>query len=772
MPLAEITRRRWGSLKLGPWFRPQLPGAPDGAAPAALAKWVRTPTILQMEAVECGAASLAMVLAHHGRHVPLEELRVACGVSRDGSKANNVLKAARGYGLAAKGFKKEPAQLRALPVPSIVHWNFNHFLVLDGFRNGRVRINDPAQGPRLISEEEFDQAFTGVVLTFERGPEFERGGEGRNVVASLRRRLAGSHAGLLFIVLAGLGLVLPGLLVPTFARVFVDDVLVKGMHDWGGPLLWAMGATLLGLAALTALQQRYLLRLETKLALSTSARFFWHVLHLPMGFFTQRFPGEIASRVAINDRVAQLLSGELATTFVSVIVVAFYAGLMLQYDRVLTVVAVSTAVVNVAVLRMVAVRRAALYMRLVQDRGKAMGTAMGGLLTIENLKAMGSESDFFSRWSGYYAKITNAQQELGFADQLLAAVPPFLMSVSTITLLWLGGLRVMNGEMSMGMLVAFQALMFAFLGPVNVAVGLGNTAQEVASDMERLDDVLRSKASLPPGARPATAPASGDAAADASAQDETERGAAFAPVRPKLAGELELSRLSFGYSRLEPALIQDFSLTLKPGSRVALVGGSGSGKSTVARLVSGLYEPWAGEILLDGVPRERVPREVLAGSLAAVDQDVFLFEGTITENLTMWDPSVPEAEVVEAARDACIHDDVTARTGGYAAKMEEGGRNFSGGQRQRIEIARALAARPTLMVLDEATSALDPSTEAQIDDNLRRRGCTCLIIAHRLSTIRDCDEIVVMEQGKIVQRGTHDALKDEPGLYRQLISTE
>jgi NHLM bacteriocin system ABC transporter peptidase/ATP-binding protein len=726
--------------------------------------------MLQMEAVECGAAALAMILAHHGRRVPLEEVRVACGVSRDGSKASNVLKAARGYGFDAKGYKKEPRDLRVMHPPSILHWNFAHFLVLEGFGKGIVYLNDPSHGPRTVSDAEFDESFTGVVLTFAPGPDFEKGGEGRNVVASLRRRLAGSHAGLLFIILAGLGLVFPGLLVPTFARVFVDDVLVKGMHEWGGPLLTAMGATLLVLAAMTALQQRYLLRLETKLALSTSARFFWHVLHLPMAFFTQRFPGEIASRVGINDRVAQLLSGDLATTFVSMVVVAFYAALMVQYDRVLTVIAVTTAILNVTALRLVAVRRQAMYMRLVQDRGKAMGTAMGGLVTIENLKATGSESDFFSRWSGYYAKITNAQQELGFADQLLSAVPPFLMAVSTTSLLWLGGLRVMNGEMSMGMLVAFQALMLAFLGPVNVAVSLGNTAQEVASDMERLDDVLRSRATVPSGSPPSSVqPADGEPADDAADDEALDGGM---EVRPKLSGALELSRLSFGYSRLEPALIQDFSLSLKPGSRVALVGGSGSGKSTVARLVSGLYEPWAGEILLDGVPRERVPRAVLSGSLAAVDQDVFMFEGTIAENLTMWDPTVPEAEMVEAARDACIHDDVTARAGGYLGKMEEGGRNFSGGQRQRIEIARALAARPTLLVLDEATSALDPSTEKEIDDNLRRRGCTCLIVAHRLSTIRDCDEIVVMEQGKIVQRGTHDTLKDEPGLYRQLISME
>jgi NHLM bacteriocin system ABC transporter peptidase/ATP-binding protein len=750
---------------------------------------VHVPTVLQMEGVECGAASLAMVLAYLGRRVPLEEVRVACGVSRDGSKASNILKAARGYGVVGKGYKREPRDLRAMRLPMIVHWNFSHFLVLEGFgAKGRVFLNDPITGPRWVSDAEFDESFTGVALTFEPGEDFDPGGEGRNVVASLRRRLAGSHGGLLYIVLAGLALVVPGLLVPTFSRVFVDDVLVKGMHGWGTPLFAAMLAAAGVLVALTALQQRYLIRMETKLALATSARFFWHVLHLPMQFFTQRFPGEIASRVAINDKVAQLLSGDLATTAVGVVVVAFYAVLMYQYDRALTGVALVTALLNVAALRAVAVRRANLYARLAQDRGKAIGTAMAGLVTIENLKASGSESDFFARWSGYFAKVVNAEQELGLPDQVLAAVPPFLMALSTTALLALGGLRVMNGEMSMGMLIAFQALMLAFLGPVNSMVALGNSAQEVASDMARLDDVFRSPARFPPpeaaapaegrvdasrGAGPPPADASvDDASAGVPADGWTAGAEASVPGGARLSGTLELRRLSFGYSRLEPALIQDFSLTLRPGSRVALVGGSGCGKSTIARLVSGLYDPWAGEILMDGVPRDRIPRAVLASSVAAVDQDVFLFEGTVAENLTMWDPSLPEADMVEAARDACIHDDVTARAGGYAGQMEESGKNFSGGQRQRMEIARALAGNPTLMVLDEATSALDPHTEQRIDDNLRRRGCTCLIVAHRLSTIRDADEILVLERGRIVQRGTHDTLKDLPGLYRDLISTE
>jgi NHLM bacteriocin system ABC transporter peptidase/ATP-binding protein len=736
-----------------------LRGRGGGSSP----RRARVPTVLQMEAVECGAAALAMVLAYHRRLVPLEEVRQACGVSRDGSKASNVVKAARGYGLIAKGFKKEPAELRKLPVPMIVHWNFNHFVVLEGFGKGRAFLNDPGHGPRTVTEEEFDQSFTGVALTFEPGPEFAAGGEERTLAAALGRRLAGLHGALAYVVLAGLALVLPGLLVPTFSRVFVDDVLVKGMADWVRPLAWFMAATALVIALLAWLQQRYLLRLETRLAIGTSARFLWHVLHLPLQFFTQRFPGEIASRVGINDRVAQLLSGELATTMLAAVMVAFYAALMVRYDPVLAAIVVATGALNMAALRFVSRRRTELSQRLQQDRGKAIGTAMGGLLNIENLKATGSESDFFARWSGYYAKAANAQHQLALQTTLLSAVPPLLLAVSTALLLGLGGLRVMDGELSMGMLIAFQALMMAFLAPVGSLVNMGSALQEVRGDMNRLDDVLRAQRES------AQYPVPSAQYAVPGVAEELD---SFAGVPARLSGHLELRRVSFGYSRLEPALIQDFTLTLKPGARVALVGGSGSGKSTVARLVSGLYEPWAGEVLLDGIPRARIPRPVMTSSFAVVDQDVFLFEGSIRENLTMWDPTVPEPDLVEAARDACIHEDVSARPGGYASKVEEGGRNFSGGQRQRMEIARALVNRPSVLVLDEATSALDPTVEQQIDDNLRRRGCTCLIVAHRLSTIRDCDEIVVLDAGCIVQRGTHDELKDADGPYRDLIAAE
>jgi NHLM bacteriocin system ABC transporter peptidase/ATP-binding protein len=705
-----------------------------------------------MEAVECGAASLAIVLARYGRWVPLEELRVACGVSRDGSKASNMVKAARGYGLVAKGFKKEPAALRSLPLPAILHWNFNHFVVLDGFRKGRVFLNDPATGPRDVSDEELDEAFTGVVLTFEPGPDFQRLGDPPRLIPALRRRLAGSRAALAFVLLAGLALAIPGLVVPVFSKVFVDSVLLENRREWLGPLLLAMGIAALLTGLLTWIQQVYLLRLETRLAVGSSSGFLWHVLRLPTEFFSQRFAGDISSRVAINDRVAQLLSRDVATNVLGALMVVFFAVILFQYDAVLTLVGIAVVSLNVAALRFVSRRRVDGNRRLAQDQGKLLGTAIGGLQTIETLKATGGESDLFARWAGFQAKVVNGQQDLERYSQILDAVPSLLSAINTALILGLGGLRVMNGSLSLGGLVAFQLLMASFIAPINRLVSLGGRLQTVEGDMNRLDDVLRYRID----------PAAGNVAGELPAPGASVR----------LRGFLDLREVAFGYSRLDPPLIEGLDLTLKPGSRVALVGGSGSGKSTISRLVTGLYEPWSGEIRFDGGKRQEVPAAVLTSSLAAVDQNVFLFEGTVRENLTLWDTTIPLPEVVAAAKDACIHEDIAARQGGYESLVEEGGANWSGGQRQRLEIARALVGRPSLLVLDEATSALDSTTENRIDQNLRRRGCTCLIVAHRLSTIRDADEIVVLEKGKVVQRGTHDELKEVDGPYARLISAE
>lgn len=752
----------------------------------------KTPTILQMEAVECGAACLAMILAYHGRHVPLEELRTQCGVSRDGSKASNIVKAAREYGMKADGYSKQPEDLREMEPPMILHWNFNHFVVFEGAKGDSFYINDPSAGPRVVPAEDFDRAFTGVVLTFEPSADFEEGGERRSLFESLQERLRGSAMGVLYVLLAGFALVIPGLIEPTFSQIFIDNVLIKRLPQWQTPLFLAMGATVLVYGALMWLRQSYLLRTEMKLALSMSSKFLWHVLRLPIRFFTQRSTGDINSRVALNDKVARLLSSDLATNGLNLIVIVFYAALMMQYDVTLTLVVVAVACINVAALKYVSKKRRNLSHRMLKESGKLMGAAMGGLKTIETLKATGSESDFFVRWAGHHAKVVSAQQKLDRYTQYLTAVPPFLMATSTALVLGFGGLRIVEGALSIGMLIAFQTLMHSFISPVNQMVGLGSKLQSTEGDMRRLDDIQQHA----PAREFEHREVSGDSQAGSappvvagSDEDESDRDNSGAddggandsaadvrktsrPTNPaKLAGFLALDDVTFGYNPREEPLIEGFTLSLTPGSRVALVGGSGSGKSTIAKLVCGLLDPWEGAIRFDGQTRTTLSRRVMTHSFTFVDQQVTLFEDTVRNNLTLWDASVPDGDVVQAAKDACIHDEITSRPKGYDATIEEGGRNFSGGQRQRLEIARALVCNPSIMVLDEATSALDPATEERIDDNVRRRGSTCLIIAHRLSTIRDCEEIVVVDQGDVAQRGTHEELKDQPGTYSRLLET-
>ena len=711
---------------------------------------IETPTILQMEAVECGAAALAMVLGYYDRWSPLEELRHECGVSRDGSKASNVLKAARKYGLEAKGFKYSTLdKLYDLEFPVILFWNFNHFVVLEGFKNGKVYLNDPASGPKIVTMEELDSAYSGIVLTFKPGSQFKKGGAKPSMLAALRRRLVGSETALLFTVLCGFFLVIPGLVIPTFTRVFIDDYLVGGQGWIVKPLLVAMGITVVIHALLSWLQEYYLLRLETKLALSTSSEFFNHILRLPAAYFGQRFAGEIGSRVLINNKVATIVSGRLAATAIDSVMTIFYAMLMMFYDVALTIVVVLLSLVNVFAVRFASRWRTDASRKLQLDKGKQMGTAMSGLQMIETIKATGSEPEFFSRWAGYHAKTISTEQFLGYLAQTVSAVPPLVQTLSTVAVLVMGGLKVMNGELTVGMLVAYQTLLTSFTRPLNSFVEFGSTLQELQADMNRLDDVLRYPQ-------------------DKQYKEKITQ--SFDSKVVKLSGSVELQDISFGYSPLEPPLIENFNLTIQPGQRVAFVGASGSGKSTVAKLVSGLYEPWKGQVLFDGVPREQIPKELLSNSLGVVDQEIFLFDSTITENVTMWDPTVAVHRVSRACRDGAIDDVIELRDRGYQSLVEEGGGNFSGGQCQRLEIARALVGEPTIVILDEATSALDPTTEVLIDESMRRRGCTCIIIAHRLSTIRDCDEIVVLERGKIVQQGTHDEMKDVKGPYKNLIA--
>ncbi|MCX4717665.1 NHLP family bacteriocin export ABC transporter peptidase/permease/ATPase subunit [Streptomyces virginiae] len=738
-------RRHRPEPKGGSRRRPAPVPVPRGRIPRP----VRTPTVLQMEAVECGAAALAMVLGHHGRFVPLEELRIACGVSRDGSRAGNLLKAARGYGLTAKGMQMDLAALAEVNAPAILFWEFNHYVVYEGTtrRLGRrgVYVNDPAKGRRFVPMEEFDTSFTGVVLVFEPGDGFRRGGRRPGVMGAVPARLRGTSGTMAAAVVASLLLVAVGVAVPALSRTYIDMFLIGEQTSLLGVLFASMAVALVLTATLTALLQANLLRGRIISSTLSSARFFRHLLRLPVTFYSQRNPADLVQRLQSNDAVAETLARDLSAAGVDAVVVVLYAVLLWTYDPQLTLVGVAVALLNVVALRIAIRLRATGTQKLRAESARLTNTAYSGLQLIETMKATGGENGFFRRWAGQHAVTLDVQQRLGVPSAWLAIVAPTLAAFNSALILTIGGLRAVEGHLTVGLLVAFQALVTSFTAPISRLGGVAGRIQDFAADIARLEDVENFPVDRVYSRRePATS---------------TRR----------LKGHVELDRVTFGYNPLDAPLLQDFSLTVGPGQQVALVGGSGSGKSTVSRLVSGLHAPWAGAIRIDGMRLEDIPRGALAASVSFVDQDVFLFEGTVRDNVTLWDPSLTDEAVVVALQDAAVHEVVARRPGGIHSRVEQDGRNFSGGQRQRLEIARALVRRPSVMVLDEVTSALDAVTEQIIIDNLRRRGCACVVIAHRLSTVRDSDEIVVLDRGTVVERGRHDRLVAAQGPYAALV---
>lgn len=721
-------------------------------------KIAKVPVVMQMEATECGAACLTMILAYFGKWLPLEQVRLDCGVGRDGSNAGNLLKAARTYGLKAQGYRSSLDGVKKMNFPLIIHWNFNHFVVLCGFKKEKVILCDPGRGRVEIPMEEFDEAFTGIALAFEKSENFTQEGKPRSVLAFARSRLHGTLAPFLFVVIVTFLITATSVATPVFSRVFLDEILSGKNANWLTPFLMVLGGLFLFQTIVSILQAIYLLKIRGKLAVSANAGFMWHVLRLPIEFFSQRYAGDIAQRQQSNESIAETLISQLAPMALNLVMMIFYFFVMLQYSPLLTVIGLVTAVLNLGVTQYVSKKRINLARAQMRDSGKLVASTFSGIEMIETIKASGAENGFFQRWSGLNASVNSGMVGFAKLGSTLGILPTLLTGLANMAVILLGAVLIMNGHFTTGMLLAFQGFLSSFMSPVGSLLTMGQQLQEMRTSMERVEDVMNYAVEVEDE----------EETAEQKAVENDKESSSF----EKLRGRLEVHNITFGYSRLELPLISDFSLTLPPGGTVALVGSSGCGKSTLAKLFSGLYKPWKGEIRYDGKLQCDIPRMVFTGSLAVVDQDITLFEDSITENIRIWDKSVEDFEIIMAARDAQIHEDIMSREGGYGVIIGENGKNFSGGQCQRLEIARVLAGDPTIVILDEATSALDARTEFEVIHSIRERGISCVIVAHRLSTIRDCDEIIVLENGSVVERGTHEELYAKGGAYSRLIASE
>ena len=710
----------------------------------------KVPVIIQLEMLECGAAALAMVMAYYGKWVPLEQVRLDCGVSRDGSNAKNMADAAKYYGFNVKAYRMSANAIKTqASFPCIIHWNFCHFVVLCGLKGKWVYINDPARGTVRLSEEEFKKSFSGVVIIPTPSEDFVPEGKPKSTLDYARKRLVGTGVATFFLMLTTAIAYLFGIFNSVTARIFIDRILTGENPEWLKPFMGVLIVFSIVQLVVMWINAIYSIKIDGKMAVVGNTTYMWKVLRLPMEFFSQRLAGDIQSRANLSANISSSIIETFTPLLLNSVMMIFYLVLMVKQSVMLASIGIITVAINVAISKIIADKRINITRILMRDSGKLIGATVTGINLIETIKANGSEEVFFQKWAGIQASINEQTVKLIKTTTFLSLIPTVLDIMANYIVLILGVLLTIEGKFSIGAVVMFQGFLSSFINPAEQLIQAGKTIQEMRTNIERVEDVI----SYP--------------------SDENDN----SEVRNdnnlnKLSGNIEIKNISFGYARLDEPFIKDFSLSIKAGQSIAIVGASGCGKSTISSLIAGLYKIWSGEILFDGKTRNEYPRETMVGSIAVVDQDITLFEDSIENNIKMWDESIKDFEMILAARDAALHDEIMALPDHYKHRLEYGGKNLSGGQKQRLEIARVLAQDPSIIILDEATSALDALTEHKVVEAIRNRGITCIVIAHRLSTIRDCDEIVVLDKGMIAERGTHEELIKLNGLYMELIRNE
>lgn len=748
----SVSPRIQPSQIVQPKAKTQIPRRPaaSGRAMRVVARKAqrgRVPEITQMSKTECGLACLAMVLSYHGRKTSINELRAQSGLGRDGLSALSIVKIARNYNMRVRAISLQNSDFRNVPLPAIVHWEFNHFLVVERWSLKNVDVVDPAQGRRRLSPKEFDQSFTGVAITLEPGVHFDRAASSPKFSLGdyVFQYLKQTPMAMLEVLGTSLLILGFGLVLPLLTKFVLDEVLPLKLNSLMG--LLGAGLVLLVITQTVAslLREWLLVHLRARIDMHMMLDFFERMLTLPYKFFQVRSSGDLLARMASNTVIRDTLSNQLIGTFLDGSTVLIYFFILFTQSSAFALLALALGALQIIVL--LASNKAIhdLSHRELTAQGKSQGYMAEALAGMATLKAAGAEQQALEQWTNLFLEQLNISVRTNYFTVLIGGAQSILRSLTPLVLLWLGATQVMNGSMSTGTMFALNALATAFLGPLGSLVSSGQQIQIVRAHFERLADV-------------------------STAEPEQDRTKALPP--PYLSGRIDLEHVGFAYDSASPKVLHDISLHIEAGQKVALVGRTGSGKSTLGKLLLGLYLPSEGQILYDNFPLANMDLQDVRRQFGVVMQDTALFSGSVRQNIALHDPAMPMEKIVTAAQLAAIHDDVLKMPMEYETLVSEGASALSGGQRQRLALARALAHHPAILLLDEATSNLDVITEQQVERNLHAVPCTQIIIAHRLSTIRDADVIVVLDHGTIVEKGSHFELMVRNGYYAQLVRSQ